>query len=100
MARPLARTARLDIRLTTEEHAALVAWAGDRPIGPLLVATALGRIGEAPRPVAAPSTPKAAALASLAAWEVSALVPMRKARDAMGLVDAAVKRLREALRDA
>ena len=73
MARPRVRTHRIEIRLSDQEHAALVAVAGGEPLGPALVARALGR--DAPSPKAVTSAVRAIEAAASRAPVVGPLGP-------------------------
>ncbi len=92
MPRPLLKGHTIKVRVTEEEHAGLVRLAAGQPLGPAMVAAALGH---APPPTGRPepTTPEAA----LAAWEVRWMPVVRRSAPMPAAVVAALAALRKAL---
>jgi hypothetical protein len=92
MSRPLRKPHEMKLRLTDGELASLRAMAGDRPLGPAIVAAAIGS-----RPAAVPSGQSVSAKAGLEAWELRWAADIRRSCPNFPAFKAALDLLRRAM---
>lgn len=93
MPRPLRKPHEVKVRLSDGDLAALERMAGGRPLGPAIVAAALGD-----RPQAAPPGESVSPLAALEAWRLRWLPGLRRTRANVGVVMAALTAIEKELR--